>query len=109
MKFIIDAQLPPALAAWLIKSGHDATHVKDLNLRDSTDTAIWRYALQTEAIIITKDEDFPKRASQSRQRPCIVWIRVGNCTSRALLHWFSPLFPAIIREITEGQQLIEVR
>ena len=33
MTFLIDAQLPPALASWLIQQGHTAQHVDDLGLR----------------------------------------------------------------------------
>lgn len=27
MKFLVDANLPPGLAAWLCDQGHDATHL----------------------------------------------------------------------------------
>jgi predicted nuclease of predicted toxin-antitoxin system len=30
MRFLVDAQLPPALAQWLASHGHDAMHVTDL-------------------------------------------------------------------------------
>ncbi|HEV3210129.1 MAG TPA: DUF5615 family PIN-like protein [Chthoniobacterales bacterium] len=47
MKFVVDAQLPPALARLLREAGCEAN-----------DAEIWRYALQQQAAIITKDEDF---------------------------------------------------
>jgi predicted nuclease of predicted toxin-antitoxin system len=53
MTFLIDAQLPPALAGWLREAGHDAVHVEDLGLRDANDGAIWQHALQTGAAIIS--------------------------------------------------------
>jgi predicted nuclease of predicted toxin-antitoxin system len=31
MRFLVDAQLPPALANWLAAQGHDAAHVADLD------------------------------------------------------------------------------
>jgi Domain of unknown function (DUF5615) len=30
VKFLIDAQLPPALARWLQEASHEAVHVEDL-------------------------------------------------------------------------------
>jgi predicted nuclease of predicted toxin-antitoxin system len=33
MRFLIDAQLPPALAVLLTKHGHIAEHVADIGLR----------------------------------------------------------------------------
>jgi predicted nuclease of predicted toxin-antitoxin system len=58
MRFLVDAQLPPALAAWLRRKGHEAQTVKDIDLRDADDTSIWSFAAATGAIIVTKDEDF---------------------------------------------------
>ena len=34
MKFLVDAQLPPALARRLREAGHEAQHVEDIGLRD---------------------------------------------------------------------------
>ena len=42
MKFLVDAQLPPALARWLREQGYDAQHVEDLGLRDAEDRVIGR-------------------------------------------------------------------
>ena len=65
MRFVVDAQLPPALARLLTTHGHHAEHVADIGLRDADDSPLWCYALQHQAIIVTKDEDFPRRLSQS--------------------------------------------
>ena len=58
MRFLIDAQLPPGLAHWLIRQGRAAEHVADLDLADAEDAAIWLKAKSLSAILITKDEDF---------------------------------------------------
>ncbi len=109
MRFIVDAQLPPALARLLASHGHHAEHVADIGLRDADDSPIWSYALQQDAVIITKDDDFPHRLRQSRNGPVIVWLRLGNTTRAALLQWFEPLLPQILHSIQEGNRLVEVR
>jgi predicted nuclease of predicted toxin-antitoxin system len=109
MRFIVDAQLPHALARLLTSHGHHAEHVADIGLRDAEDSPIWSYALQQDAVIITKDDDFPHRLSQSRNGPTIVWLRLGNATRAALLQWFEPLLPQILQSIQEGNRLVEVR
>jgi predicted nuclease of predicted toxin-antitoxin system len=38
----------------------------------------------------------------------VVWIRVGNCSNRALLAWFAPLLPSIVDRLAQGETLIEV-
>ena len=65
VRFIIDAQLPPALAHLSRKSGFDAAAVREIGLRDADDEEIWRYALQYDAGVITKDEDFTERSLRS--------------------------------------------
>jgi predicted nuclease of predicted toxin-antitoxin system len=109
MRFIIDAQLPPALARMLTEHGYVAEHVTDIGLRDADDSPIWHYALQHQTIIVTKDEDFPHRLSQSVTAPVILWLRIGNTSRKALLQWFEPLLPSIIKHIQQGDRLIEVR
>jgi predicted nuclease of predicted toxin-antitoxin system len=78
-------------------------------LLQAEDDAIWQRALANGAVIITKDEDFPIRASASRSAPCIVWLRIGNASRRALLAWLEPRLPAIEIRVEQGEKLIEVR
>ncbi|MBL9116456.1 MAG: DUF5615 family PIN-like protein [Verrucomicrobiaceae bacterium] len=109
MLFLVDAQLPPALARLLTQHGYTAEHVADIELNEADDSIIWEYALEHKAIVITKDEDFPYRHRQSRKGPVIVWLRIGNASRKALLQWFEPLLPDIIKHIEQGNQIIEVR
>jgi hypothetical protein len=51
VKFIVDAQLPPALARLLRESGCDAFAVREIGLREAN-AEIWRYAVQQQAAII---------------------------------------------------------
>ncbi|MFT4035560.1 MAG: DUF5615 family PIN-like protein [Patulibacter sp.] len=44
MRFLIDAQLPPALARLLTAHGHHAEHVTDTASGDTPDREIWNYA-----------------------------------------------------------------
>ena len=109
MRWIIDAQLPPVLIRLLGPRGHEAEHVAEVGLRQADDNTIWQRALADDAIIITKDEDFPIRASASRSAPRIVWLRIGNASRRALLAWLEPRLPAIEARLKQGERLIEVR
>jgi predicted nuclease of predicted toxin-antitoxin system len=109
VRWIIDAQLPPALAALLRQRGHEAAHVEDAGLRHAEDDAIWQYALEHGAVIVTKDEDFPSRAWASREAPSIVWLRIGNASRRAVLGWLEPLLPDIEARLQQGEKIIEVR
>ena len=59
MKVWIDAQLPPALAKWLIDTFDlEAAALRDLELRDAQDIEIFETARTENAAILTKDSDF---------------------------------------------------
>jgi predicted nuclease of predicted toxin-antitoxin system len=75
VKFLVDAQLPPALAAWLRGNGYQALAVREAGLREATDAAIWSYAIAQDFIIVSKDEDFALLAAKQRGRLCygFVW------------------------------------
>jgi predicted nuclease of predicted toxin-antitoxin system len=69
---------------------------------------IWDYAVSSNAVIVTKDEDFAIRASVSKVPPLIVWIRIGNCTNTRLLAWFEQELPSIVVMFEAGNRLIEI-
>jgi predicted nuclease of predicted toxin-antitoxin system len=109
VRFLVDAQLPPQLARWLVEFGHEAEHVEAVGLRDAPDSRIWEYALRKGAVIMTKDEDFAARAARASSAPVIVWLRVGNATNPALRVWIARRAEGMVRFIEGGSRLVEVR
>ena len=109
MKFLVDAQLPPALAQWLREAGYDAQAVREVGLREADDGAIWRHAQAQGRVIVTKDEDFAQRAQTGAAGPVIVWLRIGNTSNAALRAWLVPQLPELTRLIGQGYRLVEVR
>ena len=109
MKFIIDAQLPPSLAEVLRQAHCDAKPVRDIGLRGAKDKAIWEFALQNGAAIVTKDEDFAERCLAAADAPVVIWLRIGNATNPELLNWLMPLWPSVLARLEAGDRLIEVQ
>lgn len=109
MRFVVDAQLPPSLAAVLQREGHDAVAVRDIGLRDASDSDIWAHCVQSGQVIVSKDDDFARRVRDTTTGPSVVWLRVGNSSTRALEAWFVPLLPAIVEQLHAGERLVEVR
>lgn len=109
MNFLVDAQLPPALARWIASQGHGAVHVFDLGFHTAADPVIWQRAEGDDSVIITKDEDFVDHWLLSQQPVRLVWIRKGNCSNRALLAWLQPLWPDTVKRLAQGEKLIELR
>ena len=108
MRFLVDAQLPPALARRLAGQGHSAEHVGDIGMQAASDPAIWDFALRENVAIITKDEDFARRKVLTRGGPVVIWIRLPNTRRSDLLAWFDALLPMILSALQRGDTLIEL-
>jgi predicted nuclease of predicted toxin-antitoxin system len=106
LRFIVDAQLPIALAVWLREKGCDADHVAVLNMETARDSEIARLARKRSAIIITKDADFIGFSTE--QTPPVLWVRLGNITRRQLIASFEQAWPGIIRAFEDGELLVEL-
>jgi predicted nuclease of predicted toxin-antitoxin system len=107
VRFLIDAQLPPALAVWLEARGHRADHVVDLGLGSADDHAIAAAAAAFGAVLISKDEDFVAGASLGRGK--LVWLRCGNVTNAALDAWLAERWPKVESLLGQDETLIELR
>ena len=108
MRFLVDAQLPPALARWLAAQAHEAEHVADRGMQAASDAAIWDYAIASSAALVTKDEDFAQRKVLTDNGPVVVWIRLPNTRRRDLLAWFEEVLPEVLAALARGETLIEV-
>jgi predicted nuclease of predicted toxin-antitoxin system len=109
MNFVIDEQLPPALADWVSAQGHAAVHVRDVGLRAADDMDVWRHCMICGAVVLTKDEDFPTRRNRSEEGPQVLWIRLGNAANDVLLAWLAPRWTEAIEALEGGAPLVELR
>jgi predicted nuclease of predicted toxin-antitoxin system len=109
VNFLVDAQLPPALARWISSQGHHATHIFDIGLQAADDPVIWKRARSDKTVIISKDEDFVDHWLLSAAPVQLVWVRKGNCSNRALLDWLEPLWPDVVKRLEQGERFIEMR
>ena len=109
MRFVIDHQLPPALARFLEAQGHVANHVRELGLKSSDDATIWRHAVANELAVVSKDEDFFFFASLPNAAAKLVWVRMGNCRTQFLLERFRLRLPQMIASFEAGSSIVELR
>ena len=107
MKFIVDAQLPPGLCIWLETREHEAVHVFDIGLGAATDVVIAQRAVSENAFIISKDEDF--LVLRLPDTFGLIWIRIGNATTRNLINWLEARWDQVENLLAAGERLIELR
>jgi predicted nuclease of predicted toxin-antitoxin system len=108
VRFLDDANLPPAIARLLIDHGHEAEHVSSAGLLYAKDSAIWDCAIKTGATIVTRDRDFADRKVLAKAGPNVVWIRLPNARRSHLLAWFSTMLPSVVSALANGESIIEV-
>jgi predicted nuclease of predicted toxin-antitoxin system len=109
VKFLIDNQLPAALARFLASRGVDCQHVLDVDLGNASDADIWNYAGENNCVLISKDEDFLYLANAPEAKARLIWIRLGNCRKKALLAAVERLWPRIESALNAGDRIIELR
>jgi predicted nuclease of predicted toxin-antitoxin system len=107
--FLVDNQLPAALARFIASLGHECNHVLDLGLEQASDVEICGYAEGRGLILISKDEDFLYLASRADTTLSLIWVRIGNCRNHALLEAFARAWPGIVDCLNAGDRLIELR
>jgi len=106
MNFLIDAQLPPALCAWLSGRNHQATHVVDIGMIAASDAEIAAKAESDEVVLISKDEDFV--TLRLPDRFAFPWLRCGNTTNRALFAWLEARWDQI-ELVLASERFVEAR
>jgi predicted nuclease of predicted toxin-antitoxin system len=109
VKFLVDNQLPPALARFISEDLRgEALHVVDVSLRDGSDTDIWGYASENDCVLISKDDDFVtlySRAPLAR----LLWVRLGNFRRAFLLNVFQEQWQRILARFERGERFVELR
>ncbi|MBC7769055.1 MAG: DUF5615 family PIN-like protein [Phycisphaerales bacterium] len=108
MKFLVDANLPPALARWLATAEDEAAYVDDVLDAPASDESIWDFASARGLVIVTKDSDFAARAARD-QTVRVVWVRCGNLELKVFEAWFGARADAMRRLLELDEQLIELR
>ena len=109
MKFLVDNQLPMALADHLRARGLDCQHVLDVGLAQATDAQICNYAEEQERVIISKDEDFLHLANRPEARIRVLWVRLGNCRTSTLIEAFEKFWPTVESCFSAGDRILELR
>jgi predicted nuclease of predicted toxin-antitoxin system len=108
VKFIVDAQLPRALAVRLVHLGHEAIHVKDLPRGgDTSDREITRHADANGLVVVTKDGDFRHTHLTGGGPRRLLQVTLGNLRNADLLAHLTAHHDAIVAAFDEAD-LVEL-
>jgi predicted nuclease of predicted toxin-antitoxin system len=84
VKLLFDQNLSPRLVELLDDIYPESAHVSQRGLGKSADAQVWESARATGHLIVTKDADFSEICLVGGFPPKIIWIRRGNCSTRAI-------------------------
>src|SRR6185437_9217489 len=93
--FVCDVNVPPRLVAFFRERNCEALHVYDIGLATAGDKAIWDFARERDAIIVTKDTDFI-RLGTAPPGPRVILVCTGNCSNKTLFAKLSEALPQIL-------------
>ena len=84
MTLLLDNNLSPRLCRTLRDLWPEMIHVRNVGLEAVDDPVVWDYARQRGFTIVSKDSDFNNLSFLFGAPPKVVWIQLGNCSTRAL-------------------------
>jgi predicted nuclease of predicted toxin-antitoxin system len=102
-RYLVDANLPYYFSVW---NGPDFVHAKDLDDQWS-DSEIWRYALEHDLTIVTKDADFSDRVMVTDPPPRVIHVKLGNLRMRDFHRAISAVWPEAC-ELSRSCRLVRI-
>ena len=109
MTLWLDAQLPPQLASWIQQTlVINAIALRDLGLRDATDSAIFDAAKEANVVLISKDSDFVELVMRHGAPPKLIWLTCGNVSNAALQTLFNAKLREAIQLLDSGESIVEL-
>jgi predicted nuclease of predicted toxin-antitoxin system len=76
---------------------------------EASDAEICRYAEAQARVIISKDADFLHLASRPGAKIRVVWVRLGNCRTSALIVAFEKFWPNLQSCLEADDRIVELR
>ena len=75
MRFLVDNALSPVLATLLSQAGHDALHVRTIELQRADDIVIFDQAAADDRIVVSADTDFGTLLAARRvKKPSVIQL-----------------------------------
>jgi predicted nuclease of predicted toxin-antitoxin system len=109
MTIWVDAQMSPAIAAWISSNfSVSAVAIRDLGLQDAEDKEIFEAARRESVIVMTKDSDFVLLLERLGAPPQVIWIRCGNTSNVRLKEILTNTLPKALELLYSGEKLIEI-
>jgi len=82
VKLLFDENLSLRLPRLLADLFPNSLHVRDVGMKATDDPIVWDYAKDNDFMIVSKDADMHDLSLVFGNPPKVVWLRLGNCSTR---------------------------
>ena len=107
MKLLVDANLSFRVAAGLRAAGHDATHLRELEMESSSDAAVLALARDETRVLITADADFGRLLALGRMsQPSVVLLRPAPRRNAEAEQVLIALIPVLEGALADGSLVV---
>lgn len=89
--------------------GVEAKALRDLGLRDATDTEIFLRAKREIAVVMTKDVDFVDLVKRLGTPPQVIWLTCGNTSNARLRQILTKTLQQALTLLTAGEPVIQIK
>jgi predicted nuclease of predicted toxin-antitoxin system len=101
VKLLFDENLSFRLVAGLADVYPLSAHVRDVGLQGLDDGTIWRYAAEHGYVLVSKDTDFFQRSVAHGVPPKVIWLRIGNASTKSISSMLRTRFIIIRRFVDD--------
>jgi len=84
VKLLFDENISFRLVERLSIQFPGSTHVRAVGLSSGDDRSVWEFAHRNDFILVSKDSDFHQLSFLLGPPPKVVWVRIGNATTRRI-------------------------
>ncbi|PSR17825.1 hypothetical protein C8255_10590 [filamentous cyanobacterium CCP3] len=95
MRLLFDENLSPKLPNRLSDLFPNSLHVRDVDMKSTIDPIVWDFAKDNDLMIVSKDADMHDLSLVLGNPPKVIWLRLGNCSTRQVENVLRRDFDAI--------------
>ena len=103
IKFHLDENVDPAIAAGLRRHGIDVTTTKEVGLLTKSDDEQLEYICTSQRVIFTQDTDFLRIASYNQTHPGITYCQKGTRSIGEIIAGLTLIYEVFSPEEMIGQ------
>jgi predicted nuclease of predicted toxin-antitoxin system len=103
MRFLVDQAVSWQVATAMTSAGHDAIHVREVDMVEAADEEILACAVRDNRVIITQDTDFGTLLAASQAaRPSVILLRMRDGHPKAHAAAILGVLDSVKQALEEG-------